>query len=52
MRLLAKIIKIPENGLGSIPIGCDNQEAVKLIESGMVKAKKSKHIFVKQHHTP
>jgi hypothetical protein len=45
-RLPGEIIKMPENDLGSIPIGCDNQGAVKLIESGMVKAK-SKHIAVK-----
>jgi len=34
---------------GPIPIGCDNQGAIKLIISGVVK-QKSKHIDVKYHH--
>ena len=34
---------------GPIPIGCDNQGAIKLITSGIVK-QKSKHIDVKHHH--
>jgi hypothetical protein len=34
---------------GPIPIGCDNQGAIKLITSGVVK-QKSKHIDVKYHH--
>jgi hypothetical protein len=32
-----------------VPIGCDNQGAIKLITSGVVK-QKSKHIDVKYHH--
>jgi len=34
---------------GPRPIGCDNQGAIKLITSGVVK-QKSKHIDVKYHH--
>jgi len=34
---------------GPVPIGCDNQGAVKLIASGVVR-QKSKHIDVKYHH--
>jgi hypothetical protein len=34
---------------GPVPIGCDNQGAIKLISSGVVK-QKSKHIDVKYHH--
>jgi len=34
---------------GPVPIGCDNQGAIKLIISGVVK-QKSKHIDVKYHH--
>jgi hypothetical protein len=34
---------------GPVPIGCDNQGAIKLITSGIVK-QKSKHIDVKYHH--
>jgi len=34
---------------GPVPIGCDNQGAIKLIISGVVK-QKSKHIDVKHHH--
>jgi len=34
---------------GSVPIGCDNQGAIKLITSGVVR-QKSKHIDVKYHH--
>jgi len=34
---------------GPVPIGCDNQGAIKLITSGVVK-QKSKHIDVKYHH--
>jgi hypothetical protein len=48
-RLLAEITKKLEDGLRQTPIGCNNQGAVKLIESGVVKAK-SKHIAVKNHH--
>jgi hypothetical protein len=40
-RLLAEITKTPEDDLGSTPIGCDIQGAVKLIESEVVKAKAS-----------
>jgi hypothetical protein len=32
-----------------VPIGCDNQGAIKLIASGVVR-QKSKHIDVKYHH--
>jgi hypothetical protein len=32
-----------------VPIGCDNQGAIKLITSGVVK-QKSKHIDVRYHH--
>jgi hypothetical protein len=35
---------------GPVPIGCDNQGAIKLITSGVVQ-QKSKHIDVKYHHT-
>jgi hypothetical protein len=34
---------------GPVPIGCDNQGALKLITSGVVR-QKSKHIDVKYHH--
>jgi len=34
---------------GPVPIGCDNQGAIKLIASGVVR-QKSKHIDVKYHH--
>jgi len=34
---------------GPVPIGCDNQGAIKLITSGVVR-QKSKHIDVKYHH--
>jgi len=34
---------------GRVPIGCDNQGAIKLIASGIVR-QKSKHIDVKYHH--
>jgi len=34
---------------GPVPIGCDNQAALKLIASGVVR-QKSKHIDVKYHH--
>jgi len=34
---------------GPVPIGCDNQDAIKLITSGVVR-QKSKHIDVKYHH--
>jgi len=34
---------------GPVPIGCDNQGALKLIASGVVR-QKSKHIDVKYHH--
>jgi len=34
---------------GPVPIGCDNQDALKLITSGVVR-QKSKHIDVKYHH--
>jgi hypothetical protein len=34
---------------GPVPIGCDNQGAIKLITSGVVQ-QKSKHIDVKYHH--
>jgi len=34
---------------GPVPIGCDNQGAIKLITSGVVW-QKSKHIDVKYHH--
>jgi hypothetical protein len=48
-RLLAEITTKSEDDFGPPPIGCNNQGAVKLIESGVVKAK-SKHIAVKHHH--
>ena len=35
--------------MGPVPIGCDNQGAIKLIISGVGK-QKSKHIDVKYHH--
>jgi len=34
---------------GPVPIGCDNQGAIKLITSGVIR-QKSKHIDVKYHH--
>jgi len=34
---------------GPVPIGCDNQGAIKLITSGVIR-QKSKHINVKYHH--
>jgi len=34
---------------GPVPIGCDNQGAIKLITTGVVR-QKSKHIDVKYHH--
>jgi len=34
---------------GPVPIGCDNQGAIKLIATGVVR-QKSKHIDVKYHH--
>jgi len=34
---------------GLVPIGCDNQGAIKLITSGVVQ-QKSKHIDIKYHH--
>jgi len=34
---------------GPVPIGCDNQGAIKLITSGVIQ-QKSKHIDVKYHH--
>ena len=34
---------------GLVPIGCDNQDAIKLITSGVVR-QKSKHIDIKSHH--
>jgi len=34
---------------GLVPIGCDNQGAIKLITSGVIR-QKSKHINVKYHH--
>jgi len=34
---------------GPVPIGCDNQDAIKLITSGVIR-QKSKHIDVKYHH--
>jgi hypothetical protein len=34
---------------GPVPIGCDNQGAVKLITSGVVK-QNSKHIDIRYHH--
>jgi len=34
---------------GPVPIGCDNQGAIKLITLGVVR-QKSKHIDVKYHH--
>jgi len=34
---------------GPVPIGCDNQGAIKLITSGVVR-QKSKHFDVKYHH--
>jgi hypothetical protein len=49
-RLLGEVARKTEDDLGAVPIGCDNQRAVKLIESGVVKAK-SKHIAVKHRHT-
>jgi len=34
---------------GPVPIGCDNQGAIKLITSGVIR-QKSKHIDIKYHH--
>jgi len=34
---------------GPVPIGCDNQAAIKLIATGVAR-QKSKHIDVKYHH--
>jgi len=34
---------------GPVPIGCDNQGAIKLITLGVIR-QKSKHIDVKYHH--
>jgi hypothetical protein len=36
--------------LDAVEIGCDNQGALKLLETGVVQAK-AKHIDVKYHHT-
>jgi len=52
---LKRIIKEAADGMsvqvseGPVPIGCDNQGALKLIASGVVR-QKSKHIDVKYHH--
>jgi hypothetical protein len=42
------VAKLPP--VTTIPIGCDNQGALNLIDTGVVKAK-TKHIDVKFHHT-
>jgi len=52
---LRRMIKEAAEGLavkivdGPVPIGCDNQGAIKLITSGVVR-QKSKHIDIKYHH--
>jgi len=52
---LKRMLKEAADGIGvkasdgSVPIGCDNQGAIKLITSGVVR-QKSKHIDVKYHH--
>ena len=38
------------NEISPIPISCDNQGAIKLIETGVIK-QKTKHICVKFHHS-
>jgi hypothetical protein len=47
---LGEVARKTENDLRVVLIGCDNQGAIMLIESGVFKAK-SKHIAVKHHHT-
>jgi hypothetical protein len=52
---LKRMLKEAVDGMGvtacnrAVPIGCDNQGAIKLIASGVVR-QKSKHIDVKYHH--
>jgi len=52
---LQRMIKEAAEGMavkisdGPVPIGCDNQGAIKLIASGVVR-QKSKHIDMKYHH--
>jgi hypothetical protein len=52
---LKRMLKEAADGMGvkasdgPVPIGCDNQGAIKLITSGVVR-QKSKHIDVKYHH--
>ena len=52
---LKRMLKEAADGMGvkssdrPVPIGCDNQGAIKLIASGVVR-QKSKHIDVKYHH--
>ena len=52
---LKRMLKEAADGMGvmacnrAVPIGCDNQGAIKLIASGVVR-QKSKHIDVKYHH--
>jgi len=52
---LKRMLKEAANGMavkisdGPVPIGCDNQGAIKLIATGVVR-QKSKHINVKYHH--
>ena len=54
-RWLRRMMKEAADGMavkisdGPVPIGCDNQGAIKLIASGVVR-QKSKHIDVKYHH--
>jgi len=52
---LKRMLKEAADGMGvmacnqAVPIGCDNQGAIKLIASGVVH-QKSKHIDLKYHH--
>jgi hypothetical protein len=48
-RLLSNIQGREEESMEPVTIGCDNQGALKLIESGVVRAK-TKHIDIKYHH--
>jgi hypothetical protein len=42
--------EMPSSTLDAVEIGCDNQGALKLLETGVVQAK-TEHIDVKYHHT-
>jgi hypothetical protein len=50
-RLVNDVLSVAKSPpVTTIPIGCDNQGALNLIDTGVVKAK-TKHIDVKFHHT-